>query len=163
MLVTQTISIGQDFGASGGIVTRTLETEGKKFPPGTRLSAEMTSKWPLRSRIALSSAGKVRFFTSEGAVPVPVADQTAPSSADDKALDPNLGQFGGTTLTTLTTGGMTFPAGVRLPADMVMAWPVKNRYALQETGRVAYFKEEAPRTRATLTKSEETALKALLD
>ena len=158
MLITQTVNVGQDFGASGGVVTRTLETEGKKFSPGTRLSAEMTSKWPLRSRIALSSAGKVRFFTPEAQAPVPEQRPVA----DEADIDPNLGQFGGITLTPLRTGGMDFPAGVRLPADMVLAWPIKNRYALQETGRVAYFKEDAPRTRATLTKSEEAALQALL-
>jgi len=157
MLINQTVHVGQDFGTSGGIVTRTLETEGQKFAPGTRLSAEMTSKWPLRSRIALSSAGKVRFFSPEAQAPV------VEQKAETETLDPNLGQFGGITLEPLHTGGMDFPAGVRLPADMIMGWPLKNRFALQEGGRVAYFKEDAPRTRAVLTKSEEAALKALLD
>lgn len=160
MLITQTINVGQDWGTRGGVVTRELDTDGKKYSPGTKLSGEMTSKWPLRARLALSSAGKVRFFQPEAEAPA--QGETLTPSAAEANIDPNLGQFGGITLALLHTGGMDFPAGVRLPADMILSWPLKNRFALQESGRVAYFKEDAPRTRATLTKSEEAALQALV-
>lgn len=55
------------------------------------------------------------------------------------AVDINLGQFGGRVLQQVLTAGGRLAPGAALTAELCLAWPLRNRVALQNTGRVEFF------------------------
>lgn len=59
-------------------------------------------------------------------------------------VDANVGQFGGKVVRTLVTGGKRFPPGTELPADLVMSWSLRNRAALERSGKIEFYSRPAP-------------------
>ena len=131
-------------GAHGGAVRQTLITKVdgvmQRLPPGTPIAPALALSWPVEVRTSLRDQGKVEFYGTA------TAAAEGDLSATDAPDDPALGQHGGRTLASLTTGGVTYAAGTELSPALVMSWPIKNRNALQRLKRVEFHR--TPQTSA---------------
>ena len=111
-----------------------------------------TTKVPLveMDRSAFSALLAVETTADSGEHDADVAlPVTATAVAEE--VDPMLGKYGAVCIDTLNTGGKSYAPGTRLPADVVLTWPLLNRLALMRAGRVEFLKQSEPElTRATL-------------
>lgn len=147
-----------ELGAHGARVLRALTVGGQKVLPGTVLGADTLAGFSLANLKALKNQGKLEMF----AAPAPEAPGSdGPEllpAPDESKLDPKLGKFGGVVLVKLQASGVEYPAGAYLPPALCLSWKLKNRHALQNRGRVAFFGEKPTGEMADQIAEQDTAL-----